>query len=100
MWVSTPFSRGSSQPRDQIHVSYISCIDRQVLYQLSYQGNPCIKQYPCIIKRGNVDTEATKADNAKRWKEACCPHAQERGVDRSFTQALRRDLADTLILDI
>ena len=31
-WVAMPSSRGSSQPRDQTHVSYISCIGRQVLY--------------------------------------------------------------------
>ena len=99
-WVSIPFSRGSSRPRDRTHVSCISCVDSQVLYQLSYQGSLYIQQYPCIVKRGNVDTEATKADNVKRREEACCPHAQERGVDRSFPQALRRDLADTLILDV
>ena len=31
-WVATPFSRGSSRPRDQIHVSEVSCIGRQFLY--------------------------------------------------------------------
>ena len=31
-WVVVPFSRESSQPRDQTHVSYISCIGRQTLY--------------------------------------------------------------------
>ena len=31
-WVVIPFSRGSSRPRDQAHVSYVSCIGRQVLY--------------------------------------------------------------------
>ena len=31
-WVATPSSRGSSWPKDQTHVSYISCIGRQVLY--------------------------------------------------------------------
>ena len=31
-WVAVPFSRGSSWPRDQTCVSYISCIGRQVLY--------------------------------------------------------------------
>ena len=31
-WVTMPFSRGSSQPRDWTHVSYISCIGRWVLY--------------------------------------------------------------------
>ena len=31
-WVATPFSRRSSQSRDQIRVSFISCIGRQILY--------------------------------------------------------------------
>ena len=31
-WVAMPSSRGSSRPRDQTHVSYVSCIGRQVLY--------------------------------------------------------------------
>ena len=31
-WVAIPFSRGSSRPRDQTHVSCISCISRQILY--------------------------------------------------------------------
>ena len=36
-WVATPSSTESAQPRDQTHVSYFSCIDRQVLY------HTCIK---------------------------------------------------------
>jgi len=31
-WVALPSSRASSWPRDQIHVSYTSCIGRQILY--------------------------------------------------------------------
>ena len=31
-WVVISCSRGSSQPRDQTCVSYVSCIGRQVLY--------------------------------------------------------------------
>ena len=31
-WVAIPFSRGSSQHRNQTHVSYVSCIGRWVLY--------------------------------------------------------------------
>ena len=31
-WVTMPSSRGSSQSRDQTLVSYVSCIDRRVLY--------------------------------------------------------------------
>ena len=31
-WVAMPHSRESSQPWDQTHISYISCVGRQVLY--------------------------------------------------------------------
>ena len=31
-WVATPSSRGSSQPRDGICISYISCNGRWVFY--------------------------------------------------------------------
>ena len=31
-WVPMPSSRGSSQPRDQTHISYDSSIGRRVLY--------------------------------------------------------------------
>ena len=31
-WVAMPSSRGSSQPKDQTHDSYVSCIGRWVLY--------------------------------------------------------------------
>ena len=30
-WIAISSSRGSSPPRDQTHISYISCIDRHVL---------------------------------------------------------------------
>ena len=32
-WVAMPSSRGSSRLRDQTHVSYVSCIGRQVPYR-------------------------------------------------------------------
>ena len=31
-WVTMPFSRGSSPPRDRTHISYNACIGRWVLY--------------------------------------------------------------------
>ena len=31
-WVAMPSSRGSSQPRDRTHISYVSCTGRWVLY--------------------------------------------------------------------
>ena len=38
-WVAMSFSRGSAWPRDWTHISCISCIGKQVLYQLSHQGS-------------------------------------------------------------
>ena len=38
--VAISSSRGSSQARDQTHISYISCIGRQVLYQECHLGSP------------------------------------------------------------
>ena len=35
-WVAVPFSRGSSQPRDQPQVP---CVGRQILYPLHHQGS-------------------------------------------------------------
>ena len=39
-WVAVPFSRGSSQPRDQTQVSAL-----WILYQLSHKGNPRILEW-------------------------------------------------------
>ena len=50
-WVASPFSRGSSQPRDQTLVSYISYIVRQVLYHLSHQGSLLCKQ---VLKKWQI----------------------------------------------
>ena len=40
-WVAIPFSRWSSRSRDQ---TWPFCIGRRVLYHLSYQGSPPLKQ--------------------------------------------------------
>ena len=48
-WVVISFSRGSSQPRDQTHISCISCIGRQILshwLHLEAQGVR-VKPLPC-----------------------------------------------------
>ena len=34
-WVATFFSRGSSRPRDQTHISCVSCIGRWILYHFT-----------------------------------------------------------------
>ena len=38
-WVAVSFSRGSSRPRDQSCVFFVSCI-RQALYHLCHLGSP------------------------------------------------------------
>ena len=56
-WVAISSSRGSSQPRNQTRVSRISCIRRQVLYQLNHQEfttNVHISWYLIIFKTHNV----------------------------------------------
>ena len=37
-----PSSRGSSQPRDQTYVSYVSCIGHAGSLPLAYLGSPCL----------------------------------------------------------
>ena len=39
-WVAISSSRGSSQPRDQTYISYVSCIGRQVLHHECHLGSP------------------------------------------------------------
>ena len=40
VWIATPSSRGSSQPRDQNCTSCVSCVSRQVLCYYYHQGSP------------------------------------------------------------
>ena len=48
-WVSMPFSRGSSTPRDLNHVFYISCIDRWALYHWHHLGSPTLSLILSLI---------------------------------------------------
>ena len=38
-WVAISYSRGSSQPRDQTHISHIPHIGRLILYHLNKHSN-------------------------------------------------------------
>ena len=44
-WIAISYSRGSSQNRDRTHVSYISCMGRQVLYHSCHLGSPMCQIY-------------------------------------------------------
>ena len=48
-----PFSRGSSQPRDQTRIFCASCFGRQVLYHLGHLGIPTAEYYSAI-KRNEI----------------------------------------------
>ena len=54
-WAAIPFSRGSSQLRDQTQVSLIAVpYCRQILYQLSHQRSPRILEWVgCPFSRGS-----------------------------------------------
>ena len=87
-----PFSRESSRPRDRIHISYISCTGKQILYCLSHQGSPgsrYINRFrPSVL--GHQDFSwtwktSTYALNCRRgnrssekWK--CLPHPHSSSV--------------------
>ena len=43
-----PLPGGSSQPRDQTPVSYVSCIGRQVLYLYHHLGSPHTQSGPTV----------------------------------------------------
>ena len=43
-WVASSYSRESSQPRDQTHVSCISCIGRWILYHCTTWEAPLPEQ--------------------------------------------------------
>ena len=52
-WVAMPSSRGSFQPRDRTPVSSVSCIGRQILYQLRHLGSPT---YWCLAIWKNISS--------------------------------------------
>ena len=63
-WVATITSRGSSQPRDQTHISYVSCTGRQILYHsqqtvaiLREMGIP--DHFTCLLRSLYAGEEAT-----------------------------------------
>ena len=61
-WVSIPFSRGSSWPRDQTGVS---CIGRWILYHLSHQGNKS-RNSSCATYRCRIQKSSRK-DHSLLW---------------------------------
>ena len=44
--VAMPSSRGSSEPRSQTHISYVSCTGRRFLHHWCHLGSPDIHKHP------------------------------------------------------
>ena len=60
-WVVMPSSRGSSWPKDQTHISYVSCIGRWVFYHYHHPGSP------------KVSLQSSLHFNAS-WDALICPY--------------------------
>ena len=79
-WVAISSSRRSSRPKDRTHVSYITCIGRQVFLPLAPPGKPfCL---PCRFK-GRRPLSTPAYSNLCRFLENG-PHSQH-----SHTSVLR-----------
>ena len=65
-WVTLPSFRGSSQPRDQTHISYVFCIGRWVTTSTTWKT----QLWPQDWKR-SVFTPIPKKDNAKECSNYC-----------------------------
>ena len=70
-WVTKPSSRGSSWPRDQTRVSYVSCIGRQVFLPLAPPGK-------------SSKTIVTPSNKSLSWVPFWEPDLQWGGILRVF----------------
>ena len=87
-------SRGSFPPSNRTHISSVSCIGRQVLYQLSHQGSPVIStfkiqwilqaassvhssssQIPCLVSMLQTQSENKRGKSQLLFQT--CYHSQE-----------------------
>ena len=58
-WVAMPSSRGSSQPRDRTHTSYVSCSGRRFLYHQYHLGSPShiLGSYLCLLFSYEINSQ-------------------------------------------
>ena len=77
-WVAMPSSRGSSQHRDQTHVSYISCIGRQVLYYYYLGSQIHSTNWENYIRNMNFLTEEQKFSSKQEMFSVITPSTIEK----------------------
>ena len=83
-WVAIPFSRGSSWPRDQTHISWVSYIVRQVPIPLAPPGKLI------ILREGPSQTSPSHRDASP----TCNPEA----LSYQSPSSLPKNLTNVLIL--
>ena len=83
-WVAMPSSRGSSQPRDPNHISYVSCIGRQVLYHQGHLESP----YHLYVEseKYNKLVNKTKTKRNHRYRQQTSGYCGERKRVRGNTR--------------
>ena len=82
-WVAVPFSRGSSQPRDQTQVSLIA--GRRIFYQLSHKGSPRIQEWVAY-------PTSSRSSRPRNWTRVSCT------AGRFFTNWAMREAPGSWIL--
>ena len=83
-WVAGPSSRGSSQPRGQTCIPYISCTGSWVLYyscHLPFQGAP-IYWERLEWKQLIATIQWQKSQYSSKWRVAQGPRERKQGVSR------------------
>ena len=83
-WTAISYSRGSSRPKDQTHISCISCIGRQVLYHWHHLGS-CYKndQFSSISASTSVLPMNTQDWSPLGWTSWIS--LQSKGLSRVFS---------------
>ena len=86
--VAMPSSKGSSQLRDQTHVSYISCIGRWVLYHEFHLGSLRAKMATAKLRY-----ESKERHSSAQVKEQVTAEAEPQQL---WTESTRMDLSPSL----
>ena len=89
--VAMTSSRRSSQPRDQTHISYVSCIERWVLYDWCHPGSIYMSNRRSGVQRmrylnsiySSMDMSLSKLQDTVEYMEAWCTAVE--GVTKSQT---------------
>ena len=89
-WVAMPSSRGSSQPRDQTCVSYVSCIGRQVLYPSCHLGHHVL----CAVLSHSVMSDSLRSRGLQPARLLCPWGFSRQEYWRGHHALLQGDLPD------